>query len=183
MKRTTFAVAVCVLATLTMSGCTTVRQDFPDQDPGHVWTAMVAVAETPDYSHSDAAKRWIVRENNVWLDTANSRIEIYRELDRVLDLANADPRRENRTWLFRITLDPTDPPLAEFTSRGWGVPMRARDEGLRYFADVLDLLSGAPSPVAPSEPAVQTQPAFQELPPESSDKPIVDIEELEPTGR
>ncbi len=182
MKRTTITLTGLLLASLWLTGCTQVRQSFPGKDPGQVWTAMVAVANTPDYSDPDPAQRWQVKENRVWIDEETARIEIYRELDRVLNLASAKPRREHRTWEFQILYEGGDPPSATFVSRGWGVPMQAADEGDRYFADVWDMLGG-PVEDAPAPQAEEAIPADDAEPAAEPDgKPIVDVEELEPTG-
>jgi len=111
MKRMTLAVMALLPAmAVSMTGCTTVLESFPGEDPGHVWTALVAVAQTPDYSDADPAERWMVKENHVYVDEPNARIEIYRELDRVLHRARTTPVREERTWKFQILFDPEDRP-------------------------------------------------------------------------
>ena len=176
---------MCLLAAAPMTGCTTVRETFNYQRADQVWTALVAVARTPDYSSDNPDERWFVKENQVWLDPENSRIEIYRELDRVLHRARTAPLREHRRWLFRITLEGTTPPRAEFISRGWGVPMKAKIEGERYFADVWEMLGGKPdieSTATAPEAASEASPPPVPSPPDSQEKPFVDIEELEPTG-
>ena len=119
-------------------GCTTVHQEFVGLPSDQVWTALVAVAQSPNYDD------WTLTDNDVWVDEAAQRIEIYRRLRRVIDQPASKARRENREWRFQVIFEPTDPPLATFTSRGLGVPSQAQHEGERYFLDVLDLLSGMP---------------------------------------
>ena len=133
---------VVLLAVLTLSGCTTVHQEFAGLPSDQVWTALVAVAESPDYDD------WIVTDNDVWVDEAAQRIEIYRRLRRVIHQPAYKARRENREWRFQVIFEPTDPPVATFTSRGLGVPSQAQDEADRYFQDVLDLLGGIPQETA-----------------------------------
>lgn len=138
-------IVVAALATIALTGCTTVNHNFGSQPADQVWTAMVAVAHSPVY------KDWQVSRNDVWVDEDAKRIEIYRRLRRVLSQPASKTRREKREWRFQIMLESTNPPKAVFTSRGLGVPGHAQREGDRYFADVLDLLSGvADEPIEPA---------------------------------
>lgn len=158
-------------ALLMIGGCATVSESFPGRDPDQVWTALVAVAETPSYDDDDPTKRWWVKENRVWVDEANARIEIYRELDRMLRRGTSPPLRQERTWRFQIVLD-AEGPTATFTSRGVGVPMRAVAEGNRYFTDVHALLDGTGQP----EPGTEAgNPAS-----EGAGDDVIDIDALEP---
>jgi hypothetical protein len=128
--------AVCLVALL--SGCTTMERSFPNQTKDQVWSAMVAVAERPEY------KDWKVLENNVYANDAAKRIEVSRVVHRELWLPGGgnNPRYERRDWKFTITLLPEEPPTIDFVSRSWAVPMHARDEAVRYLDDVNDVLSG-----------------------------------------
>lgn len=144
MKLRTLAIGVTLLLAPSLLGCTRLRESFPGQAPEHVWRALVAVAESPDYDHPDPTRRWFVVENDVWLDEAEARIEIYRRLRRDVHRSGSGPHREDRTWRFGVRLEATDPPEATFVSRDWGVPMQALDEARRYFADVRGLLRGPP---------------------------------------
>ncbi len=126
---------VVFLAVFTLSGCTTVHREFAGLPSDQVWTALVAVAESPNYDD------WTVTENDVWVDETARRIEIYRRLRRVIHQPASKTRRENREWRFQVIFEP---PLATFTSRGMGVPSHAQDEADRYFEDVLDILGGMP---------------------------------------
>ena len=126
---------IVLLAVFMLLGCTTVHQEFAGLPSDQVWTALVAVAQSPNYDD------WTVTDNDVWVDEAAQRIEIYRRLRRVIQQPAYKARRENREWRFQVIFEP---PLATFTSRGLGVPSHAQHEGERYFLDVLDLLSGMP---------------------------------------
>ena len=152
MNVSTRIVAAMLPVVLLLAGCATVRQSFPGSTADQVWTALVVVAETPQYDD------WTVPTNEVWVDEPNRRIEVYRRLQRVLYRPGAGPHHERRTWRFEIRLEPTDPPEAVFESRGWGVPAQAQIEGGRYFSDVLNLLSGYPAPQPPPAPQPTTVP-------------------------
>ena len=116
-------------------GCTTVHQEFTGLPSDQVWTALVAVAESPKYDD------WTVTDNDVWVNEAAQRIEIYRRLRRVIHQPAYKARRENREWRFQVIFEP---PVATFTSRGMGVPSHAQEEAEHFFDDVLDLLGGMP---------------------------------------
>ena len=162
-----------------LNGCTTVRQAFPEQDSAQVWTALVAAAETPNYDPADPRDRWTVTENHIWVDEEHSRIEVYRELDRVLHLPRMKPRHEEQTWRFEVLFNPdSDPPIARFKGRSFAVPMQAVEEGERYFADVWALL-GTPQEVVPREPQL-IEPGDEPVERDEEDRPIIDLDELEP---
>jgi len=150
MNVATRIIAAMLPVVLPLAGCATVRQSFPGSTADQVWTALVVVAERPQYDD------WTVPTNEVWVDEPNRRIEVYRRLQRVLYRPGAGPHRERRTWRFEIRLEPTDPPEAVFESRGWGVPAQAQIEGGRYFSDVVNLLSGYPAPQPPPAPQPAT---------------------------
>jgi len=198
--------ALVLVVTLVATGCTRMHQVYPGHDPDLVWTALIAVAETPDYSidedGNEVPEPWQVKENSVWVDAPNSRIEIYRELNRIRYRDNVRPLREHRAWRFQVVMRRDDPPRAIFTSRGYAVPTQAAVEAKRYFADVRDILEygeirpvetalqPAPAPVgdleAPAAPGPATAPDAPAIPAASQpaerdpDAPIADIDEMEP---
>ena len=131
----TSCLTVVILAGTFLGGCTTVQREFLGLPSDQVWTAMVAVANTPDYDD------WTVTQNDVWVDPASRRIEIYRRMRRVIHQPAYKARRENREWRFQVIFEP---PMATFTSRGMGVPSHAQEEAEHFFDDVLDLLGGMP---------------------------------------
>lgn len=157
---------------LLATGCaTTSHRTFADRPSDQVWTALVAAAESPRYE-GEPRDRWIVRENNVWADDATRRIEIHRELVRLLQRPATPPLREERTWRFSIRLEDDEPPTAVFVSRGFGVPMHATAEADLYFAEVEALLASA---VPPDEPAPLAPPPARE----HEVMPLVPIEAVE----
>ena len=132
-----------LLPLVVLTACTSVEETFPGRDPSHVWSALVAVAQTPEYETTDQ-EEWQVKENVVWIDDPAARIEVYRELTRIEDLTSVEPDVDVRTWRFQVTLDQTDPPVATFVSRGRAWPTHAKQEARRFFREVRDLLGGAP---------------------------------------
>ena len=151
LMKITLQLTVVILAATLLCGCTTVQREFLGSPSDQVWTAMVAVAQSPDYDD------WTVTQNDVWVDDASQRIEIYRRMRRVIHQPAYRARRENREWRFQVTFEP---PMATFISRGMGVPAHAQEEAEHYFDDVLDLLGGMPA--ASEEPTSE--------PTDSSDK-------------
>ena len=175
-----------LLAAFTLAGCTSFREEFPGQDVPQLWTALVAVAETPDYSDDDPDKRWIVQENDVWVDEENARIEVYRKVHRLLHRARTEPLLENRTWRFQVVMEQSDPPTAEFVSRGFAVPTHATMEAERFFEDVWSILGGPPVEMDETSDevaaAAMTDDDHDDLEEQLSDerRPLVDVEALEP---
>ena len=129
------------IALLGLGGCTTVEHTYEEFSADQVWTAMVAVAETPEYDD------WKVVANDVWVDEKNRRVEVYRQVRRVLYSPEAPPHPEQHWWRFEILLDKVDPPTVRFLSRGFAVPAHAWREADRYFADVHDVLRGVPGEI------------------------------------
>lgn len=136
-----------ILCLVLLAGCTTNRQTFEGQDADELWTAMVAVAKTPNYSHGEPRDRWTMRENQVWVDEEANRIEVFRRLERVLYRPASKPLHQDREWKFQVMLERRDPPVVMFKSRNAGVPSHAWDEADRFFAEVRDVLAGAPEAV------------------------------------
>ena len=137
--------SLTLAALAALAGCTTQRETFTGHNAEQVWTALVAAAQTPDYAGPTAADRWTLRENNVWVDQEQRRIEIDRLLERELHQPGAQPMHQQRHWKFQVRLEQDQPPTAAFVSRELGVPAHAWDEANRYFADVWELLGG-PAP-------------------------------------
>lgn len=173
---------LAALALTASAGCTVQRMSFPGHDPEQVWTAMVAVAQTPDYGHEDYTKRWTVRANEVWIDPDRSRIEVYRRLERILHRPASRPLHERREWKFSIAMEADDPPTVTFVSRSAAIPAHVWDEAQRYFDEVWQVLGGKPlAPAFRRQPA----PAVEDVEPAQpeSERPAprtIDIESLEP---
>ncbi len=139
MKCSIFPVLTPVVVLLVAGGCTSSERTFDGYSSDQVWTAMVAAAETPTYAD------WTVAANDVWVDESAQRIEIHRNLRRVLYRPGADPHRETQTWRFEVRLRGRNPPTANFISRGIGLPTDAEYEANRFFLEVHDLLLGIPA--------------------------------------
>jgi hypothetical protein len=147
---------------LALGGCVSRSETFTGQQPEQVWTALVAVARTPNYGDPDPTERWTVRENDVWVDDAGRRIEIFRRLERDLHNPASRPRHEEREWKIQVTMQDTHPPKAKLTARQLNVPAHTWKEAERYFDQVWDVLGGKPEEVKEAELAAtrpDTQPA------------------------
>jgi hypothetical protein len=174
IKRAVSLMLFMFAAGLPLAGCMSYTHTFEGQDAQQVWSALVAVAETPNYDSDDPQQRWLVKENHVWVDEGEARIEIYRELDRVLHRPGAKPERQQRTWRFNVELESQNPPVAVFFCRDYVVPVRVEREADRYFLEVWEILVGAPAaPPAADQPPADDTPAEPDL-------PVVDVDELEP---
>jgi hypothetical protein len=139
-----------------LCGCTTTRETYRGKTADQVWAAMVAVANTPDYWNTpDVTERWHVRENAVWDDEANRRIEVFRKLERELHLPNQPVVYEKREWRFEVTMEQEDPPVVKFTSCGAEVPAHAWHEADRFFDQVWELLGIKDPPKPVPIPKVQ----------------------------
>jgi hypothetical protein len=181
-----FAVGFAVLLAFA-GGCTSMRRSYPGRTADEVWTAMKAVASEPNYHSEDYHKRWIVRENNVWADEQNRRIEVFRSTTRAMYQPGADPQVQNREWRFQMVLQSTDPPEVKFVSRGFSAPSWAYTEAERFFDDLGSMLAGAPtattapaSPMTPPEPIEAIDPPVDVEPPQTQPRPAVDIEPVPP---
>ena len=170
---------------LTSLGCTTRSQVFDGYGDDQLWTAMVATARSPEYDD------WKVSDNQVFVDDASRRIEIYRVLKRTYVTPWSDPRREDLEWRFQVVLSrdsADDAPLVDFTARQIAVPAHVWSEADRYFAQMRSYLGpikaseqpvivddGVPVPPpldepsastagSPVEPAPSSEPAAEPLP-------------------
>ena len=163
----TLLLLLLTLPFLTACGVTERRQLMAGRDPGQVWEAMKAVAQTPDYymNSDDVGERWIVRENDVAYDDNVRRIEVYRKLEREIHQPLSPARHEQREWKFEMLLEIPPPPelhtqpppaVMLFRTRNAGVPAHAWDEAKWYF-DAVDAFLGPLPAAAPA--AAATAPA------------------------
>ena len=143
-----------------LCGCTTVKQTMPQHTNAEIWAAMVDVANHPNYDDPNISKRWIVRENKVWADEEEGRIEIYRRLERDVHRPLSVEAYEEREWRFEVTLDRSEVPedrKVKFVSRGPAVPAHAKYEADRYYNQLWATLGGKPAAML-AEEAAATQP-------------------------
>ena len=159
-------------------GCTTRSQVFEGYD--QLWTAMVASAQKPTYDD------WRVMDNEVYVDQATRRIEVYRVLKRTLVTPYSTPRQEEREWKFQIALgrDPElDSPTVDFTARQLVVPAYVWTEADKFFLQMRTSLGvptgttpaegSAPPPQAVPAPAAEVVPAIVPEPvPEPASEPL-----------
>lgn len=126
-----------------LTGCG-IEADFSGHPSEQVWRAMQAVAEQPDYDHDDYTKRWTVVENIVHVDEDAHRIDIERQLERVLVRPRTRPLHQDEHWSFQVTLMQDNQVL--FRSMSPAIPAHVQFEANRYFASVRRLLAGLPPP-------------------------------------
>ena len=154
-----------------LGGCTTMRQTYPDATARQVWSAMVAVARSPSYDD------WDVLNNETWVDEEHGRIEIYRQLRRVIYQPVSRPRTERREWRFEVVLEKPEPPTVAFVSRGLGVPSHAQAEANRFFVDVWTILgAGGAMPAGSPEDAVIDSMGLDDEPPQPPADPDEQVE-------
>lgn len=116
---------------VTAAGCTTYRESYTGLDSQRVWGAMVATAESPEYSD------WFIIENEVAINEADARIDVYRRIRRDVRVPMGGTQRQERTLKHQIRLFEEDGhPLIEFYGRSGGVPANEQSESFRYFDQV-----------------------------------------------
>ena len=160
------------------SGCTTHTQVFDGHSDDQLWTAMVATARAPSYDD------WKVYENEVYVDDASRRIEIYRVLRRTYVSPFSDPRKEEEEWRFQIMLardEKLNEPMVDFTARQIEVPAHVWNEADRYFAQMRLLLGPARAPtevilievdVVPMPPPLDEEPTVAPVAPAPVAEPM-----------
>lgn len=131
---------------LLILGACGVEADFSGHAPDQVWRALKAVSENPDYDHQDPTKRWTVVENIVHVDEQDRRIDINRQLQRVLRRPRTKPLFEDMTWHFQVSMPASDASVVRFENIGPAIPTKVQFEGDRYFAEVRRFLAGLPLP-------------------------------------
>jgi len=145
-------------AALMAAGCSTYRHEYPDHSSEQVWSAALAVAESPDYGDT-----WNVTENHVWIDDEWARIEVTRELRRIVKKPYHQSVKERRDWQFRIELVSDDPATLEFTNRNPTIPGWSYEEAERFFTEVNEMLLAVPAAgVEDAEPTTQPEVRFDE---------------------
>ncbi len=147
IARTTTRLPLIAALLLLLGGCSAHRQTFAGHDSNEVWTAMLAVAEVPDYTGD-----WHVTDNIVTSDRSAGRIDVNRDLRRSVREADGSWRTEQRTWQFRYELLPGTPPTVTMIARNPAIPMHVLSEANRFFTDVGAVLAGVPRPVPADQP-------------------------------
>ena len=140
---TLFATIPTVALLVTTTGCTTRSATFEGYADEQVWSAMVATARTPEYDD------WKIQDNQVMVDEAGKRLEIYRYLKRLYVTPFSDPQKEQEEWRLQVVLsrdESLDAPMVEFTARQVSVPAHVWREADRFFAQVRTLLGPPTSP-------------------------------------
>ncbi|MEM7229512.1 MAG: hypothetical protein AAF432_11945 [Planctomycetota bacterium] len=179
--------ALLVVAVLLVGCKTGVTEQFVGYAPESVWTAMKAVAESPDYESGPYEDRWTVDRNDVFVDEAGRRIEIDRELKRWLQRPRTRTEKQKTRWTIRVTLDETNPPTVTFRDRGRHLPTDTQFEAGRYFRDMREILGPRPLPsadasvadVPPPAPSIDlVEPVEPLAPVDVAPPPAVDVDAL-----
>ena len=121
-----------------LTACGTKDREFPGHTRDQVWKAMVQAADDPRYAD------WVVLENKVWRDDAQSRIEILRDLVRDVMVPGQDPKREEAEWRFSAELVNSNPPSVEFSTSTITVPAHFWLQARHYLDEVDRRLAGMP---------------------------------------
>ncbi len=134
---------VALAALVASTGCTSQTQTFEGYSDDQVWSAMVAASRAPEYDD------WKISDNDVFVDEAGRRIEVYRRLRRLYVSPYSDPRKEDEEWRLQVLLghdESADAPQVEFTARQITVPAHVWREADRFFAQVRALLGPVVEP-------------------------------------
>lgn len=134
---------------LSASGCTTKSAVFPDRTPQQVWTALVTVCQQPEY------EKWILIENNVWVDANFDRVEVQRRLIRDFHRHGSTTIREDETYEMQFILEHSEPPVVTGTVRN---PM-IRAKGLMALEHVFDEMRDLLSPFAVGDESAAAPPS------------------------
>ena len=129
---------LCTVLPTFLTACGTKDREFPGHTRDQVWKAMVQAADDPRYAD------WVVLENKVWRDDAQSRIEILRDLVRDVMVPGQDPKREEAEWRFSAELVNSNPPSVEFSTSTITVPAHFWLQARHYLDEVDRRLAGMP---------------------------------------
>lgn len=166
-------IAFVLLAASLFSGCVSYERTYPGRTQQQVWTAMISVAEQPNYDSEEWGK-WHVMTNNVWVDESGARIEVSRHLRRsVYNAGMVKPDQQERTYELTFSLRGSTEPTVRCSMRGFEIPAEAFTESQRYFDDVGELLMGMPMPMAS-----HAAPEMEEAPADEAESAPVDIDDM-----
>ena len=129
---------LCIVLPTFLTACGTKDREFPGHTRDQVWKAMVQAADDPRYAD------WVVLENKVWRDDAQSRIEILRDVVRDVMVPGQDPKREEAEWRFSAELVNSNPPSVEFSTSTITVPAHFWLQARHYLDEVDRRLAGMP---------------------------------------
>ncbi|MBC8203461.1 MAG: hypothetical protein H8E91_06485 [Planctomycetes bacterium] len=135
-------IRIFVPVAIVLAGCSTpIQRTYPHVDQSHLWTAMVATADSPEYGSEDLSKRWIVLENEVEINPSRGQIDVKRIIYRSYQLPRQKPERDSRDVLFSVYLLPTNPLTLEFINHNATFfPVRGKAEAQRFFDGVDQML-------------------------------------------
>ena len=133
---------IAITLGLMLWGCSTPTRTWEGVDHSMVWTAMVAVANSPEYRSDNPRRRWFVTQNDVSTNEQTGSIEVHRTLRRTLKLPRQREQHDTRELFFEISLSPTLPPTITFEVLSMQlVPVRTIEEAELFFEQVELLLT------------------------------------------
>ena len=131
----------CIIL-ICLGGCSTPERTWAGHSRDVVWTAMLAVAQSPEYDHQNAKQRWQVLENDVNQDSNAGIIKVRRTIRRAIRLPRQEVQRDFREIIFQVVLLPKEPPVTVFEALSFQyVPVRSVEESTRFFNQMDELLS------------------------------------------
>ena len=129
------------LAIILLSSCSASSKTWKGYSSDEIWTAMIAVAKSPDYSADNPRNRWHVLENVVQINTEDSEIKIHRILRRSIKLAMQSVQVDNREMILKISLENNEFPEVKFEELSSQIiPARALNESHLFFNQLDELL-------------------------------------------
>ena len=131
----------CIIL-ICLVGCSTPERSWAAHSRDVVWTAMLAVAQSPEYDHQNAIQRWHVLENDVNQDSNAGIIKVRRTIRRAIRLPRQEVQRDFREIIFQVVLLPKEPQVTVFEALSFQyVPVRSVEESTRFFNQMEELLS------------------------------------------
>jgi len=135
-------IRIFVLVSMLLAGCSApMQRTYSHVERSHLWTAMVAIANAPEYDTEAILNRWIVLENEVELNPRQGQIDVKRIISRSFRLPRQKQQFDTRDVLFSVYLLPTNPLTIEFIQHNAKFfPVRGETEAARFFSGVEAML-------------------------------------------
>ena len=132
---------LCIVL-ICLGGCSAPERTWTGHKRDVVWTAMLAVAQSPEYGHQNSKQRWQVLENDVNQDSSSGIIKVRRTIRRAFRLPRQEVQHDFRELIFQVVLLPKEPPATVFEELSFQyVPVRSTEEAARFFNQMDRLLN------------------------------------------